>query len=163
MPALIKIFTTGGSIDKEYSTKESAFIVGDAHIDAILTEANVSLEYEWESVFRKDSLDITEADRDVLVRKVEEDPASHILITHGTDTMAETGRRLLQVPEKTIVITGAMKPASFKRTDAYFNIGFALAVVQLLSPGVYIAMNGRIFDPTKVGKNMEIDRFEEIE
>jgi len=128
----IKIFTTGGSLDKGYSTRESAFVVQEPRIEEILAEANVTFEYEIESLFRKDSLEI-----------------------------AESGQRLSSIQGKTIVITGAMQPASFKRTDAHFNIGFALAVLQTLPDGVYIAMNGSVFDPHDVGKNMELDRFED--
>jgi L-asparaginase len=159
----IKIFTTGGSIDKGYSTRESSFIVRGSQIDEILKEANVSFEYEVEAILRKDSLDITEADCELIARKVEGDPSRYILITHGTDTMAETGRRLCHIQEETIVLTGAMQPASFKHSDAQFNIGFALAALQRLPPGVHIAVNGRIFDPTKVRKNIEMNRFEEAE
>lgn len=157
----VKIFTTGGSLDKGYSTKESAFVVQGPKIQSILEEANVTFDYEVESLFQKDSLEITDRDREVILERVRTDPASHILITHGTDTMAETGHILHSVRGKTIVLTGAMQPASFKRTDAYFNIGFALAAVRTLPEGVYLAMNGAIFDPNNVRKNMELDLFEE--
>jgi L-asparaginase len=156
----IKIFTTGGSIDKGYSTRESSFVVLDPIIGMILEEANVSVEYEIEPLLQKDSLDITEEDREVIARRVGEDSSPRILITHGTDTMVETGKCLAGVPDKTIVLTGAMQPAAFKYTDAYFNIGFAMAAVQVLPAGVYIAMNGEIFDPLDVQKITESDRFE---
>jgi L-asparaginase len=157
----IKIFTTGGSLDKGYSTGESAFVVQDPRIEEILTEGNVTFEHEIEPLFRKDSLEIGESDRDAIFEAVKNEPCERILITHGTDTMAETGQRLSTIPGKTIVLTGAMQPASFKHTDAHFNIGFALAVLQTLPHGVYIAMNGSVFDPHRVRKNMELDRFEE--
>ncbi len=156
----IKIFTTGGSLDKGYSTRESAFVVQEPRVEEILKEANATFEYEIESLFRKDSLEIVDGDREVIVEAVKNDPCERILITHGTDTMADTGQRLSSVPGKTIVLTGAMQPASFKHTDAHFNIGFALAVLQTLPHGVYIAMNGGVFDPHEVRKNMELDRFE---
>ena len=156
----IKIFTTGGSLDKGYSTRESTFLVQDPQIGEVLDQANVAFDYEVEPLFRKDSLEITEEDRELILRKVTEDAADHILITHGTDTMALTGRRLSQVEGKTIVLTGAMQPASFKQTDAHFNIGFALAALLTLPHGVYLAMNGSIFDPHQVRKNMALDRFE---
>jgi len=156
----IKIFTTGGSLDKGYSTKESAFLVQEPQIEEVLGQANVAFDYEVESLFRKDSLEITEEDRELILRKVHQDPAEDILITHGTDTMAPTGRYLSEVTGKTIVLTGAMQPASFKYTDAHFNIGFALAALLTLPHGVYLAMNGAIFDPHRVRKNMELDRFE---
>lgn len=156
----IKIFTTGGSLDKGYSTRESAFVVQEPRIEEILTEGNVTFEYEIESLFRKDSLEITEGDREQIFEAVKGEPCERILITHGTDTMAETGQRLSSIPGKTIVLTGAMQPASFKHTDAHFNIGFALALLQTLPHGVYIAMNGGVFDPLEARKNMEFDRFE---
>ena len=158
----IKIFTTGGSLDKGYSTKESAFLVQGPQIEEVLRDANVTFRYEVESLLRKDSLEITENDRDMILQRVLEEPCAHILITHGTDTMVQTAQRLPSVPGKTIVLTGAMQPASFKRTDAHFNIGFALASLQTLPEGVYIAMNGAIFDPKKVRKNTDLDRFEEV-
>ena len=156
----IKVFTTGGSLDKGYSTRESAFLVLDPQVADVLRTANVGLQLEIEPLFRKDSLEITEADRELIFRKVTEDPCRHVLITHGTDTMALTGRRLTGIPGKTVVLTGAMQPAAFKDSDAPFNIGFALAALQILPPGVYLAMNGQIFDPHRVRKNTALDRFE---
>jgi L-asparaginase len=157
----IKIFTTGGSLDKGYSTKESAFVVGDPGIGTILAEARVTFDYEVESLLKKDSLELTDQDRDLIFERVKEDPASHILITHGTDTMARTGQRLAGLDGKTIVLTGAMQPAAFKHTDAHFNMGFAMAALQILPAGVYLAMNGAIFDPHRARKNMELDQFED--
>jgi L-asparaginase len=156
----VKIFTTGGSLDKGYSTKESAFVVGEPGIGDVLREARVTFDYEVESLLKKDSLELTDEDRELISRKVRDDPADHILITHGTDTMALTGQRLSEIPGKTIVITGAMQPASFRHTDAHFNIGFALAALQTLPAGVYIAMNGAILDPHRARKNMDLDQFE---
>lgn len=156
----IKIFTTGGSLDKGYSTRESAFMVMDPQVTEVLKEANVTFQYEVESILRKDSLEITEEDREMIFRKVMNEPTSHILITHGTDTMALTGQRLSGIGDKTIVLTGAMQPGAFKDSDAPFNIGFAVAALQTLPPGVYLAMNGRIFDPHEVQKNVELDLFE---
>lgn len=157
----IKIFTTGGSLDKGYSTRESAFLVGEPQVDTVLREANVWLDYEVESLLRKDSLEMTDEDREIIREKVERDSASHILVTHGTDTMALTGRRLKGIRDKTVVLTGAMQPAAFKHSDAHFNVGFALAALQLLPPGVYLAMNGAIFDPETARKTQESDRFED--
>lgn len=158
----IKVFTTGGSLDKGYSTKHSDFIVQGPQVGDILGEANLNVEYEVESLFRKDSLDLTETDRTLLVERIEMDPCERILITHGTDTMAETGKRLASVRGKTIVLTGSMQPASFKHTDAHFNVGFAMAALQLLPPGVYLAMNGTLLSPDKARKKLGQDRFEEI-
>jgi len=156
----VKIFTTGGSLDKGYSTKESGFVVGEPEIGKVLEEAGVSFDYEVESLLKKDSLELTDEDRESIFRKVAEDPAQQILITHGTDTMALTGQRLSEIEGKTIVLTGAMQPASFKHTDAHFNIGFALAALRTLPAGVYLAMNGSILDPHRARKNMDLDQFE---
>lgn len=156
----IKIFTTGGSLDKGYSPRESAFLVMDPQVAGVLAAARVTVPWESEALLRKDSLEITEEDRELIYRRVKEEDCPRVLITHGTDTMALTGRRLSGIPGKTIVLTGAMQPAAFKETDAPFNIGFAFAALQILPPGVYLAMNGRVFDPHKVRKNMELNRFE---
>lgn len=157
----VKIFTTGGSIDKIYSTRESNFVVGEPEIKQILKEANVTIDYEVESIFKKDSLDITDDDRDIIYEKVSSDPSHYIVITHGTDTMIQTAQILSKIPHKVIVLTGAMQPAAFKETDAAFNVGSAIMAVQTLPEGVYIAMNGRIFNPQKATKNLELNRFEE--
>ncbi len=157
----IKIFTTGGSIDKVYSTQVSTFVVGKPQVENILREANLTVEYQIESLLRKDSLEITDQDRQLILAKVTSDPYRRILITHGTDTMVQTARQLTKIPDKVIVLTGAMQPAAFKHTDAPFNIGCAIIALQTLRPGVYIAMNGRIFDPTQATKNLDLERFEE--
>jgi len=159
----IKVYAAGGSIDKAYSTKESAFVVGPPAVTTILEEANVTVEYEIESVIQKDSLDMTDHDRATLAERVERDSCSHIVITHGTDTMVATARALLGIPGKTIVLTGAMQPAAFRESDAHFNVGAAFLAAQVLPPGTYLAMNGRIFDPTQTAKNMDLDRFEQQE
>ncbi|MDQ7041150.1 MAG: asparaginase domain-containing protein [Rhodothermus sp.] len=158
----VKIFTTGGTIDKVYFDAKSAYEVGDPQIVDILREANVTIDWELETLFRKDSLELTEADRTLIVEKVRQESCPRILITHGTDTMIETAKALQGIPGKTIVLVGSLSPARFKSSDAAFNVGFALAAVQTLSPGVYIAMNGRIFSPGRVRKNREANRFEPI-
>jgi L-asparaginase len=157
-----KIFTTGGSIDKIYSTHTSQFEVGAPQIGAILGEANVGFDYEIEALMAKDSLEITDLDRDMIAGRVRDETNKRILITHGTDSMVNTALALVDIPGKVIVLTGAMQPAAFKRSDAAFNLGFALAALQTLPEGVYIAMNGRVFDPLKARKNTRLDRFEEI-
>jgi L-asparaginase len=162
-PAVIKIFTTGGSIDKIYSTQKSAFVVGNPTIESILQAANVTVDYVIEPLLRKDSLELTEDDREMIAAHVRATPHRRIVITHGTDTMIATANALGDIPGKTVVLTGAMQPAAFKRTDAAFNVGGALLAVQTLPPGVYVVMNGRVFDPRRVRKNVARDRFEATE
>ncbi len=156
----ISIITTGGTIDKIYFDAKSEFEVGDPQIGQLLTEANVVFEYHVESLMRKDSLDLTDADRARIRERVMADSADRILITHGTDSMVQTACALLDIPGKTIVLVGSMQPARLRVNDAIFNIGFAAAAVQLLPPGVYIAMNGKVFDPTTTAKNVAAHRFE---
>ena len=155
------IFTTGGTIDKIYFDALSDFQVGETALDAILREANVSFAFEIRSLMRKDSLDLTDDDRAAVRAAVLGTSARHVLITHGTDTMIETAMALGDVGERTVVFTGAMQPASLRRSDAVFNIGFATAAVWTLAKGVYIAMNGRIFDPATIRKNRDAQRFEQ--
>ena len=158
----VQIFTTGGTIDKVYFDARSNFEVGEPQIVEILKGANVTLAYRVETLFRKDSLDLTAADRAVIAERVRETPCRRVLITHGTDTMIQTAQVLQDILEKTIVLVGSLSPARFKATDAEFNIGFAMAAVQTLPAGVYIAMNGCLFDPEKVRKNREMNQFEVV-
>jgi L-asparaginase len=158
----IKIYTTGGTIDKVYFDAKSEFEVGEPQIVEILKEAGVTVEYDVETLFRKDSLDMTDDDRALLAERVRVTPCQHILITHGTDTMVQTARALQGNVDKTVVLVGSLTPARFKTSDAAFNIGFALAAAQALAPGVYVAMNGRIFDPEQVRKNREANQFEAV-
>lgn len=154
------ILTTGGTIDKIYFDDKSDYQVGEPQIGRILKELGVVIPFTVLPVMRKDSLHIDAADRQTLKAAIEARDESHVLITHGTDTMVETAKVLAGVPGKTMVLTGALNPASFRGSDAEFNIGTAIGAVQCLPPGVYIAMNGRIWDPAKVKKNVSINRFE---
>ena len=156
----IAIFTTGGTIDKVYFDAKSEFHVGDSEIPEFLRVASVVLPTQIESLLRKDSLDVDDADRAMIRGRVADESAKRILITHGTDTMVETARVLAGIPDKTIVLTGAMQPSRQRVSDAVFNVGFALAAVQLLPPGVYLAMHGEILDPEKAKKNRAAGRFE---
>lgn len=158
----IKVFSLGGSIDKTYSLRESDFVVGDAEVKNILKEANTDIEFEFEEFMRVDSLEICPEDRETLLERVKQESCRHILITHGTDSMIQTGLVLKEIKDKVIVLTGAMRPAAFKDSDAAFNIGSALTALQTMPVGVYLVMNGRIFDPGKVKKNMDSRRFEEF-
>ena len=158
----IKIYTVGGTIDKVYFDRKSTYEVGEPKIGEILKEANVNLEYEISSILHKDSLDMTDEDRQLIFDKIASGEHRHFVLTHGTDTMIQTAKKLKAIPDKVIVLTGAMEPARFKYSDAAFNIGCAVAAVQVLTPGVYIAMNGRIFDPDRIKKNLEQNWFEEL-
>jgi len=158
----IKIVTTGGTIDKIYFDKKSEYQVGDPQIAEVLKEANVTFDYEIVSILRKDSLDLTDEDRHLIYETINTDPHRHFVVTHGTDTMIQTARVLRNITDKVIVLTGSMQPAKFRFNDAVFNIGCAVTAVQILPFGVYIAMNGRIFEPETVRKNVEMNRFETL-
>jgi len=158
----IKIFATGGTIDKVYFDKNSSFEVGEPQAEVILNEPNVDLEFSVESILKKDSIDFTEQDRAMIRSKVAADPATRIIITHGTDTMVNTAQLLYDIVDKTIVFTGSMLPARLKDSDAIFNIGCATMAVQTLPPGVYIVINGRVFDPRITKKNLQLKRFETV-
>ena len=156
------IVTTGGTIDKIYFDDKSDFQVGEPQIGRILQELGVAFRFSVIPILRKDSLHINDADRELLRATVAAQPDQHVLITHGTDSMVETAKVLKSVEGKTIVLTGALNPARFRGSDAEFNIGTAVGAVQSLPPGVSIAMNGRIWDPFKVRKNVEANRFESL-
>ncbi len=156
----IKIFTTGGTLDKVYFDASSEYQVGEPGIVEVLHEANVAFPYEVESLMRKDSLDLTDEDRALIRDRVSADPAVRILITHGTDTMIETANLLADIAGKTIVLTGSMQPARLRVSDAAFNVGAAVIAVQTLPPGVYVVMNGCVFDPSTARKNRDQQRFE---
>jgi len=156
----VVFITTGGTIDKIYFDRKSRYEVGDPQIGEVLREANVTLETEIISVIRKDSLEMSDDDRRRIVETVQAHTNDRFVVTHGTDTMVETGKALMEVKGKTIVLTGAMQPVRFRLTDAVFNIAAATMAAQLLDAGVYIAMNGRIFQPDRARKNVDMNRFE---
>ena len=156
----IKIFSVGGTIDKVYFDRLSAYEVGFPSVRAILEGLPIGFDYEIESLLRKDSLDMDETDRQLIRERVAAEKWPKIIITHGTDTMIETGKALSDIGGKCIVLTGAMEPANFKSSDAVFNVGVAVGAVSSLPDGVYIAMNGRIFDPFQCRKNRELGIFE---
>ncbi|MBW1889408.1 MAG: asparaginase [Deltaproteobacteria bacterium] len=158
----IKILAAGGTIDKVYFDAKSDYQVGPPNIMTVLDGLNLGFEYAIESVLRKDSLDLTQKDRECIHAVVAREKADKIIITHGTDTMVETAARLADIKQKTIVLTGALEPALFKTSDAVFNIGCAVAAVQTLAPGIYIAMNGRVFPHDQVRKNVRMGRFEAV-
>ncbi len=160
----LTIITTGGTIDKIYFDAKSAYQVGAPQIGDILDAFNVAVEYEIVSLLRKDSLDLTDADRLRIFDAVKESDNHRFVITHGTDTMIETATALQPLGEKnTVLITGALNPARFLGSDATFNIGCAVSAAQTIDNGIYLAMNGRIWDPQNVRKNREMNRFEAID
>ena len=154
------IVTTGGTIDKIYFDDKSAFQIGAPQIGEILQALGVAFTFDVVPVLRKDSLHMDDHDRQVIRVAIEGEPHRHVLVTHGTDTMVETAQALAGIGGKVIVLTGALNPALFKGSDAVFNIGCAVGAVQTLPDGVYIAMNGRIWDPARVRKNRDANRFE---
>lgn len=154
------IVTTGGTIDKIYFDDKSDFQIGEPQIGRILDELGVAFGYRVIPILRKDSLHLTDADRDLIRDTIAAQDARHVLVTHGTDSMVATAKVLESIPGKTVVLTGALNPARFQGSDAEFNIGTAVGAVQALAPGVYIAMNGRIWDPRHVRKNIAANRFE---
>jgi len=157
------IVTTGGTIDKVYFDDKSDFQVGEPQIGRILHELGVAFRFNVIPLLRKDSLHINAEDRELLRAAISAQSARHVLVTHGTDTMVETAQVLASITDKTIVLTGALNPARFRGSDAEFNIGTAVGAVQSLPAGVYIAMNGRVWDPRKVRKNVAANRFEAID
>jgi len=157
----LTIVTTGGTIDKIYFDDKSTFQIGAPQIGEILEALGVAFTFEVIPVLRKDSLHIDAADRALVREAIARQPHRHVLVTHGTDTMVETARALAGIADKVIVLTGALNPALFKGSDAVFNIGCAVGAVQTLSDGIYIAMNGRVWNPERVRKNVDANRFEE--
>jgi L-asparaginase len=156
----LQVFSCGGTIDKVYFDAKSEYEVGEPQILAIFQEANVTFRYSIQQLMRKDSLEMTDEDRQLVRKAVEECPANRVLLTHGTDMMPETARALIGIPEKTIVLTGSMTPARFQKSDAEFNIGCAVGALMSLPAGVYIAMNGCVFPADRVRKNRTQSRFE---
>jgi len=154
------IVTTGGTIDKIYFDDKSTFQIGAPQIGEILEALGVAFSFDVVPVLRKDSLHIDDSDRALIRAAIERQTHRHILVTHGTDTMVETAQALAGLSGKVVILTGALNPALFKGSDAVFNIGCAVGAVQSLPDGVYIAMNGRIWDPSRVRKNVDANRFE---
>ena len=156
----IAILTTGGTFDKIYFDANSEYSIGEPCISSILDEGNVTSEFRIKSVLKKDSLDINQKERELIKKSVIECEEEKIIIIHGTDTMVETAKFLEEIKDKTIVLTGSMQPARFKKTDAIFNSGFAFAAALSLANGIYITMNGQIFNSNNVRKNIDLGRIE---
>ncbi len=158
----IAIFTTGGTIDKVYFDAKGNYHVGSPMVSELLVHARLAEMPEITELLRKDSLEMTESDRQVIRAAVEGSAASRVLITHGTDTMVATACALAGIPGKTIVLTGALQPGRFSDSDAAFNLGLAFGAVQLCSAGVYVVANGTVFPADRVRKNLELNRFEPL-
>ena len=160
---MIKIFVTGGTFDKDYDEKNGKLYFKDTHMSEILNLGRSKVEVNIETLMMIDSLDMKETDRRLIVDSCESTNEKNIIVTHGTDTMTETAKKVGEKNlQKTIVLTVAMIPYKFGTSDGLFNIASALAYVQTLSSGVYVAMNGRVFTYDNVIKNKETGVFEEI-
>jgi L-asparaginase len=155
------LIQTGGTIDKDYpkSTGAYAFEIMEPAFDKILSKAKFSPSFEVLSFCKKDSQDITAFDRADLRKLIAGREETKVLITHGTDTMIETAKALQNIDGKTIIITGSHLPATFKETDADFQLGFAIAAMQLASEGSYIAMNGRLISAENCDRDLETGQF----
>lgn len=151
--AEIIVVTTGGTIDKSYFDALSTYQIGEPVVNRLLEIAKVAYPFRIVELLRKDSLELTDEDRIALHRTIAQLAARRVVVTHGTDTMADSARVLASIPDKTIVLTGALSPARFSESDASFNLGMAFAAAQTLPAGVYIAMNGRVFHGEQVRKD----------
>jgi L-asparaginase len=159
----IRILITGGTFDKEYNELTGQLFFKETHLPEMLKLGRCSVDLEVETLFMMDSLDMQDEHRKVIADRCLNTKESRIVITHGTDTMAETGQFLSTlVTKKTIVLTGAMVPYKFGSSDGFFNLGSALAFVQTLPHGVYLAMNGKHFRAGQVKKNKQRGLFEPL-
>ena len=159
----IKLILTGGTIDKHYNESNGELDFTETHIPDLLKLGRNRSDIEIEQIMLKDSLEMTDLDRQKILEACKASQQSKIIVTHGTDTIVETATALGKVKlNKTIVLVGAMIPFVFKHSDAVFNMGFALGAVQCLPQGVYVAMNGKVFDWDAVVKNRKLGAFEVI-
>jgi L-asparaginase len=159
----IRIFITGGTFDKEYNELTGQLYFKDSHLPEMLELGRNLVPVDTRTLMMIDSLEMTDDDRDLIAEHCIKSPEDKIIITHGTDTMADTAKVLAgRISDKTIVITGAMIPYKFGSSDGLFNLGSALAFVQTLPYGVYVAMNGRFFHANNVRKNKLTGEFEEL-
>jgi L-asparaginase len=157
----IRIFVTGGTFDKEYDELRGTLDFEDTHVPEMLRLGRCQCDVSVRTLMMVDSLDMTDEDRDTIVDHCRRCEEMQIVITHGTDTMVETARAIAEAKTgKTIVLTGAMVPYAFGSSDGLFNLGSALSFAQVLAPGVYVAMNGRVFAWDRVRKNRELGTFE---
>mgnify|MGYP001116857010 CR=1 FL=1 len=160
----IRLFITGGTFDKEYDEINGRLFFEDTHLPQMLELGRCRVDVRVRTLMMVDSLEMTDADRDLIAHNCSDAPERLIVITHGTDTMVETARTLAaRVQGKTIVLTGAMVPFAFGSSDGLFNLGGAITAVQVLPSGVYVTMNGRVFSWDRVRKNRSTGVFEEVE
>jgi len=161
----IQIFITGGTFDKDYNFISGELYFKDTHLHDMMERGRCSLPTDIKTLMMVDSLDITDTERGIIAYNCRQSPHENIVVTHGTDTMTQTGQYLAQeeIPGKTIVLTGAMIPYAFgSSSDGFFNLGAAIAFAQVLTEGVYICMNGRYFDVNQVEKNRSTGYFQVI-
>jgi len=160
----IVFIQTGGTIDKDYPRKDRgyAFEIGEPAVERIMQKVHPNFDYKVVSILKKDSLDITDNDRQKIYKACLKADSKKILITHGTDTIIDTAKKLSTIKNKVIILTGAMKPEKFSDSDAAFNVGTAIGAINVLDKGVYIAMNGRIYPWNEVERNRENGQFVEI-
>lgn len=159
----IRILVTGGTFDKEYDEIRGTLDFGDTHLPEMLRRGRCGVEVEIRTLMMVDSLELSDGDRETIAQNCRRAPEERIVITHGTDTMVETAAALAaSVQGKTVVLTGAMIPYAFGSSDGLFNLGSAISFVQVLPPGVYLAMNGRCFPWNDVRKNRKTGRFESL-
>jgi len=166
MNDLIQVYVTGGTFDKEYNFITGELYFKDTHLTSMFDLGRCTLNLDIKTLMMVDSLEMTDTEREILVFQCRQSKTDKIVITHGTDTMVETAKYLAgaSLHSKTIVITGAMVPIAFgTSSDGFFNLGSTLAFVQVLEPGVYIAMNGRYFNWDKVKKNRKTGYFESLD
>ena len=159
---MLEILTTGGTIDKVYFDKKSNYEVGDPFVEELLHKMNVNISFKVKSLMKIDSLEMTDIHREEILNYIKNSNSNNFLITHGTDSIVETAIYLKKISDKTIVLTGSLKPAIFIDNDAIFNVGSALTSAQILKNGVYIVINGQVFNPDNVRKNLEKNIFETI-
>jgi len=162
---MVQVFVTGGTFDKEYNYITGELYFKDTHLKEMFQRGRCGVEIDIKTLMMVDSLSLREEDQSIIIHNCRKTPATRVILTHGTDRMVETSRALAEadIEGKTIVLTGAMIPYAFgMSSDGFFNLGSALAFVQVLPPGIYVVMNGRYFDWNRVRKNRQTGNFEEL-
>jgi len=162
---MIKLLITGGTLDKNYNSINGELEFTQTYLPEILAQANCKLKINTQQLMLKDSLQMNEADRQTILKNCIDSQESNIIITHGTDTMVQTAKRLAAEPQlthKTIVLTGAMRPYKLGSSDALFNLGYAISAVKIARGGVFIAMNGELFEANNVQKDTELGLFKAL-